>query len=155
MALYLFYSTGKCLINLVRITLKKNLILAALVAFSALSFISCENSVDNSLTFKNLAAGGLIINFKGTDYKVAPGAILRLTELDKGVFSYATTYEIPAGATSGATQGDVSGNVTLKAGTHILVLYSSTLVGESYTLYATMSNSDDQTVEQSTNPTGP
>ena len=137
-----------------RITLKKNLILAALVAFIVLSSTNCETSVDNSLTFKNIASGGLIINFKGTDYKVPAGNTLRLTELDKGMYTYSTTFEIPAAASNGVTSGDVSGEVTLKAGTHILVLYSSTLVGESYTLYATMSNSDDQTPEDD-NPTEP
>ena len=138
-----------------RITLKKNLILAALVAVIVLSFTNCETSVENSLTFKNLASGGLIINFKGTDYRVAPGAILKLTEIDKGMYTYATTFEIPAGATAGSASGDVSGSVTLKAGTHILVLYSSTLIDKNYTLFATVSNSDDQTPEEDTNPTGP
>jgi hypothetical protein len=139
----------------VRITLKKNLILAALVAFVVLSSINCEKSVDNSLTFKNLASGGIIINFKGTDYRVASGSTLRLTELDKGMYSYATTYEIPAGASGGTSQGDVSGTVTLNAGTHILVLYSSTVTAGTYTLYATISNSDDQTPEDDNNPTSP
>ena len=132
--------------------MKKNLILAALVAFILISFTSCENSVDNSLTFKNLAAGGLIINFKGSDYRVAAGSTLNLTELDKGTFAYSTTFEIPAGARTGDSQGDVSGTVTLKAGTHILVLYSSTLIEDAYTLFATMSNSDDQSTDAVTGP---
>jgi len=140
--------------KLVRITLKKHLILAALVAFVVLSFTNCENSVENSLTFKNLAAGGLLINFKGSVHTVDAGSTLKLTELEKGTYTYVTTFEIPAGATNGTSQGDITGTITLKAGTKILVLYSSTFVDGSYTLYATISNSDDQTPEDE-NPTGP
>lgn len=118
---------------------------AAITVFSIFATCGCNNSVNNSITFKNIADGDIIVNFRGQDISVAAGGTGVVKEIPKGTYKYATTYSIPAGATSSTTTGDVSGQVVINAGTKILILYSSTIINGVYTLTATLSNSDSQT----------
>lgn len=90
--------------------------------------------------------GKVLINFRSNLYSVDPGNTFSITDVPKGTYTYATTYELPAGATGSSEVGDVSGNVVFAASTNILVVYSSTFNDGAYTIYATISNSDDQTV---------
>ncbi|MBZ0199889.1 MAG: hypothetical protein K8H86_08475 [Ignavibacteriaceae bacterium] len=112
-----------------------------------LIFIStgCSSSVDNSIKFKNFASGDIYINFRGELISVASGKTVEIKDVTKGTYNYSTTYEVPANTQSSSVQGDVSGNIIIKAGTKILIVYSSTFVDGTYTIYATISSSDDQT----------
>ncbi len=118
---------------------------AAISVFSIITNSGCSASVNNSIKFKNLAAGDIVVNFRGQDVSVAAGGTGEIKEIPQGTYKYATTYTIPIGASSSTTTGDVSGQVVINAGTRILVLYSSTLINGVYTLSATISNSDSQT----------
>lgn len=125
--------------------MKKQIIAAVLFLF-ALVFASCTNDIQNKFTFKNYSFGKVSINFRGDLYPVNAGATFTITDIPKGTYTYATTYELPLGVSASTTVGDVSGTVVFSASTRILVVYSSTLNDSTYTLYATKSNSDDQTV---------
>ncbi|MHB1685898.1 MAG: hypothetical protein ACYCVH_00740 [Ignavibacteriaceae bacterium] len=113
---------------------------------------SCSNSVNNSITFQNLASGDVYINFRGGLITVPAGQTSSIKEIPSGIYSYSTTYSVPAGATSSSSQGNLMGTLNIKAGTKILFVYSSTLQTGVYTISITISNSDDQS---KTNPTFP
>ena len=57
---------------------------------------------------------------------------------------------MPANSQSSFAEGAVSGEVTIKAGTKILIVYSSTYVDGTYTIFATISSSDDQSLNDVT-----
>jgi len=114
-------------------------------------FGGCSGNVDNRLMFKNMAAGTLFVNFRATIYTVNPGEHVTLPDLPGGIYTYATTFELPPGTTAGTASGAVSGEVEIKAGTKILVFFSSTIEDGAYNLFATISSSDELEEE----PTGP
>ncbi len=125
---------------------KRDLFFFAVITVFSIIYSGCNTSVNNSITFKNLATGDIIVNFRGQDVSVAAGSTGEVKEIPEGTYLYATTFSIPAGATSSTTTGDVSGQVVIKAGTKILILYSSTLINGVYTLSATISNSDSKKI---------
>ncbi len=111
----------------------------------------CSTSVNNSITFKNSSDSELRINFRGGVIDVAAGKTSVISEIPKGTYDYATTFSVPSGITGSSAKGDVSGSVDIKAGTKILVFYTSAFTGGTYTLNATKTSSDDQS---QTSPTG-
>ena len=125
--------------------MKYKLPLVICIIFSFLLINGCSGKVNNSVTFKNLASGTIYVNFRGSAVTVNSGGSTAITEIQKGTYTYSTTYSIPAGALTTSTQGDVKGSITLNAGTKILIIYSSTLINGQYVLYATLSSSDSQT----------
>ncbi len=102
----------------------------------------CSDTVNNSFTFTNFATNKVFINFRAKLITVNAGETVVISNIEKGKFLYETTYEIPAGATSSKSDGAVAGDVTLSAGTKILIIYSSTFVDDTYTLSATISTSE-------------
>ncbi|MBK7379462.1 MAG: hypothetical protein IPJ03_10725 [Ignavibacteriales bacterium] len=114
--------------------------------------LDCSSSLENSITFQNLASNRIFINFRGELITVEAGETKIVKEIPKGLFTYSTTYEIPAGAQGSSTIGDVSGEMNIFAGTKILIVYSSTYLAGTYTLYATLSSSDDQSQITPTTP---
>ena len=60
-----------------------------LIIFSAVVLIlistGCSGSLENSLKFKNFAAGDVYINFRGSLITVASGKTVELKELPKGL----------------------------------------------------------------------
>lgn len=135
--------------------MKKILILLVLTSLCAITFISCSTSVNNGITFKNYASGDIHVNFRATLTTVKAGEEVTLSNLPKGLFTYNTTYEIPAGIQSSTAEGDVSGEMGIKAGTQILIVYSSTVTENIYKLTATKTSSDDLSEEEDPNPVGP
>ena len=130
--------------------MKKLLLLLVLPLILA----GCSSSLDNNLTLKNLSAGKIFLNFKGDIITVESGKTVVVKDIPKGTYTYATTYEIPASATSASFVGDATGSLSFKPGTKVTILYSSVLSGTAYTLYATMSTSDDQATKDGSNPVG-
>ena len=133
--------------------MKRSTLSILVLFFVALNFLSCSTSVNNRITFNNMSDGSILINFRGGIITVPSGQSVDVKEIPQGKYNYATTYEIPAGTTSSASQGELTGTVTINAGTKILFLYTSTLINTVYTVYVTVSNSDDQS--NSTTLTGP
>jgi len=118
-----------------------------LAVISLISF-SCSSDVDNRVRIKNLAAGSVMFNFRGEAITVASGKTYDISNIPQGLYAYSTTYSVPSEATSSTASEAASGTVTLKAGTKILVLYSSTLYDGVYTLYTTVSSSDSVTTTE-------
>jgi len=130
--------------------MKKSFIYIFLFSLTILSLQGCKTTVNNKITFNNLSTTDLIINFRGQNINVAVGQKVEIKEIPKGTYTYATSFSKPAGATSKSTVGDVNGSATIKAGTKILIIYTSSLDNGVFTLSATLSSSDDQS-----NPTSP
>jgi hypothetical protein len=121
-----------------------------------LSFLSgCTSTVDNKITFQNFASNKVYVNFRASLIAVEPGKSVDITEIQKGKYTYSTTYEVPTGTISSSAEGDVSGEVDLVAGTKILVVYSSTFIQGLYTISATKTSSDDLSGGGDTDPIGP
>ena len=91
----------------------------------------------------------MIVNFRAKDIKIKVGQKVAINEIPKGTYTYATSFSNPVGATSISSLGDVTGTVVLKAGTKILVIYTSTFINGVFTLSATLSSSDDQSTPTS------
>ena len=125
--------------------MKTWLLSIGVIACTLFLSMGCSDSVNNSVTFKNIAAGDILINFRGSVISVASGQTSVVSNIPVGTYNYSTTYSVPAGATESSSQGLMSGNLTLNAGTKIQFLYSSALLNGTYTISVTISNSDNQT----------
>ncbi len=79
----------------------------------------------------------------GSEVIVPTGKVITVEAIDNGSYTYSTTYDIPAEAASASASGDVSGEITINAGTKVLIIYSYTYINGAYQLFATMSSSDD------------
>jgi hypothetical protein len=130
-------------------------VIFSLLIFLSVAFLSCSDSVNNSITFQNLARNDVHVNFRGSRVDVPNGSIVTLKEIDKGEFQYETIYDIPTGATSSSVEGAGAGTFIMDAGTKILVIYTSTFIDSAYTLYISITTSEDQTVGVLPNPIGP
>jgi hypothetical protein len=134
----------------------KHILFSFMLIILSLTLVNCSDDPINSITFQNKAAGAVIVSFRGETINVASGQVAELKDIDKGEFEYDTVYEIPLGASSNSAEGEMSGSFILKAGTKILVIYSSVLTeGGAYTIYASVTSSDDLTVVEDPNPVGP
>jgi hypothetical protein len=130
-------------------------VIFSLLIFLSVTFLSCSDSVNNSVTFQNLASNNVYVNFRGSKVDVPSGSTVTLKDIDKGEFQYETIYEIPAGATSSSVEGEGTGTIIMDAGTKVLVLYTSTFVESAYTLFISITTSEDQTEGILPNPIGP
>jgi hypothetical protein len=104
--------------------------------------LGCSSSINNSITFKNLSDGDIFINFRGSEITVAAGQTTVVSNIPKGTYNYSTTYTVPAGVTGSSAQGNMSGTVTLNAGTKIQLIYASIILNGTYTISVTVSDSD-------------
>lgn len=126
-------------------------------SFVVLAFLllNCSEGPLNSVTFKNMASNDVFVNFKGSQVDVPSGSTVVLEEIDRGEFEYETIYEIPGNATSSSVEGEGAGTIIMDAGTDVLVIFTSTFIDQIYTLYVSVTTSEDQTVEEDPNPIGP
>jgi hypothetical protein len=126
--------------------MKKILAIIALLTISMSFLTGCSDSTVNSLTFKNGASYKVSINFRGSEINIpANNGKMEIKDVKRGTYTYETTFEYPQTATTVKTEGAVSGQVSLKAGTKVLIVFSSStsIDGSTYTLNATISSSDD------------
>ena len=122
---------------------KQLIVLFTLATISLISLTSCEPFITNKITVRNLAAGDVQLNLRANLYNIPAGETFVLNDFKKGTFEYTTTYSLPAGTTEFSTDGDVSGQFVLNAGTEIVLLYSSTFIDNKYTIYGALTSSDD------------
>ena len=132
----------------------KHIFISISLIILLLTLVSCSDDPINSITFQNNAAGDVMVNFRGEIIEVPSGQVIQLTEVEKGEFEYETIYSIPAGATSAAAEGEMSGTFELIAGAKILVVYTSVLAEGTYTIYASVTSSVDVNWEER-NPINP
>jgi len=123
--------------------LKKHIGLITVLFLFAFIFTSCETDLENKFTFQNYSAGKVLINFRGSLHSVNAGAIYTINKVPKGTYSYSTTYEVPVGTVATSAVGDLDGTVEFRVSTRILIVYSSTFNEGGYTIYATMSSTDN------------
>jgi hypothetical protein len=130
--------------------MKQKLTFLSIILLSVV-MLSCSEGVDNSISFQNLASNAVFVNFKGSKVDVPSQATVVLKDIDRGEFEYETIYEIPAGTTSSTVEGEGAGTITMDAGVDVLVIYTSTFIDGSYTLYVSVTTSEDLTID----PVGP
>jgi hypothetical protein len=135
--------------------MKKILAVITILTISMSFFSGCSETVGTKITFQNFASNKVYINFRASLITVNAGESVELTDVPKGTYDYATTYEIPFGTTSSSAEGDVSGEITLSAGTRVLVVYASTFVDFIYRINATKTTSDDLSGTGDIDPLGP
>jgi len=123
----------------------KRKIIYLLFVILSVSLLSCSDGPINKITFQNLAAGDVLVNFKGSQIEVPSQSTAVLQDIDKGEYEYETIFSVPFGATDFGSEGDISGTFILRAGTKIIVTYTSVLKEGTYTIYATVTNSNDLT----------
>lgn len=126
-------------------------------------FVSCSPALDNSVTVKNIAQETVYLNIFGKIITVKSGGTQTIKNIQKGSYGYATTYTIPAAASSSSVEGNAEGNLMLDAGTRISILYASRLQASqsgggaanqlSYVLVVSVSSNDKVSSGGST--TGP
>lgn len=132
--------------------MKHKAIFIAAVLLS-LSLLSCSDGPINKITLQNKAAGDVYLSFRGTEISVPSGQTVELQDIDKGEYEYETVFSIPAGSTSFSSEGELTGTLILNAGTKILIIYSSVTDEEgAYTIYASVTTSDDLTEGGLPNP---
>ena len=122
----------------------------------SMSFLSgCSDTVGTKITFENFASNKVFINFRASLIAVGAGKSVDITEIPKGKYSYATTFELPPGTIASSAEGDVSGDLELAAGTRVLIVYASTFIDGVYTISATKTTSDDLSGGGDIDPIGP
>ena len=126
-----------------------------LLAILSISLLSCSEGPINKITFQNLAAGDVYVNFKGSQIEVPSQTSVVLEDIDKGEYEYETVFLIPYGTTSFSSEGDIPGTFIFRAGTKILVMYTSVLTDGAYTIYASVTVSDDINWDDGINPIDP
>jgi len=122
---------------------KQLIVLCTLVAISVITFTSCEPFIENKITIKNLSASDIKLNIRAQLYDIASGQTRVFSDFKKGTFEYETIYSVPLGATAFSAEGDVAGQMLLNAGTEVLIVYTSTIDAGTYTIYGSMTSSDD------------
>ncbi|MEO8398520.1 MAG: hypothetical protein ABI550_01765 [Ignavibacteriaceae bacterium] len=132
--------------------MKKFLIIYSFIFLTLFVVNGCTSKLESKVLYKNLASGSLFINFRGEEIVVPPGKTVTVEAIQNGTYTYATTFEVPAGTVSSSASGAASGDIIIKAGTKVLVIYSSTFIDGAYTLFATISSSEDLTVGNTTSP---
>lgn len=131
--------------------MKNWILFTAVVLIFSFNLISCSSSISNSITFNNQSQGEIFINFRGQIISVQSGQTSRVQKIPQGTYDYATTFSVPANATNASSQGNLNGTFKVSADTKILLYYTSTLISGAYTVYVTISNSDNQSTT-TTNP---
>jgi len=122
----------------------KNKLFLLSIILLVVSFIGCSDGPINRVTFQNMAAGDVFLNFRGEKIDVPAGSIVQLEEILAGEYEYETIFSVPAGATGFSAEGEISGTFKLRAGTKVLVIYTSVFDEEgSYTIYASVVSSDN------------
>jgi len=133
----------------------KQKFLYLLFAITSISFLSCSDGPINKITFQNLADGDVYVNFKGSQIEVLSQSTVDLEDIDKGEYEYETIFTLPYGTTNFSSEGEMSGSFILKAGTKIIVTYTSVSNEGTYTIYASVTSSDDLSEEILPDPIGP
>jgi len=106
--------------------------------------LSCSDEPINKITIQNLAAGDVYLNFRGSQIEVLSQSTVVLQDIDRGEYEFETVFTLPFGATTFNSQGDMEGTFNIRAGTKISVIYTSVLNEGSYTIFASVTTSDDQ-----------
>lgn len=126
---------------------KQLIILFTLAVVSIVSFTSCEPFIENKITIENQSDGTIWLNVKANRHEVLAGETIVLNDFDRGLYEYETVYFVPYTVSTSTAVGDYAGTMNIIGGTEIYILYTSvhtvSTQQSTYTLYATMTSSDD------------
>jgi hypothetical protein len=114
-----------------------------LLVISSVSLLSCSDEPISKITFQNLAAGDVIVSFRGSQIEVNSQATVVLQDIGQGEYEYETIFSVPFGTTDFGSEGEMSGNFIIRPGIKILVIYTSVLNEGTYTIYASVTTSED------------
>jgi hypothetical protein len=109
----------------------------------SIGLLSCSDGPINKITIQNLADGDVYLNFRGSQIEILSQSTVVLQDINKGEYEYETVFSLPYGITDFGSQGDMTGTFVLRAGTKISVIYSSVTDEGKYTIYASVTTSDD------------
>ena len=135
--------------------MNKILTIITFLAISMSFLAGCSDTVGTKITFQNFASNKVFVSFRASLITVNAGESVELTDTPRGTYAYATTYELPFGASSSSAEGDVSGTVSLWAGTRILIMYASAFIDGAYLISATKTTTEDLSGEGGIDPVGP
>lgn len=139
----------------------KKIFPAAFLILLLISGVGCGGELTNNVTIKNTATNNIYFNAFGRVLTVTPGQTQIVRNVQKGDYTYSTSYDIPTGVTGTSSEGAISGTLSLGPSTKISVYYSSRIQQEagssgsaqsSYILIATVSSSDRITSDGTTTP---
>jgi len=121
----------------------KQKIIYLLLLILSIGLLSCSDGPINKITIQNLADGDVYLNFRGSQIEILSQSTVVLQDINKGEYEYETVFSLPYGITDFGSQGDMTGTFVLRAGTKISVIYSSVTDEGKYTIYASVTTSDD------------
>ena len=123
--------------------MKNKAIYITLVILS-FSLLSCSEGPINKITLNNKADGDVYLSFRGSEIRVPSQSTIELEDIDRGEYEYETVYSLPLGTNSYNAEGEMTGTLVLRAGTKILIIYSSVFDDEgNYTIYASVTSSNN------------
>jgi len=123
--------------------MKQKAIFLFLIILSV-GLLSCSDNPINTITIQNWASNNVYLNFKGSLTEVvAPGASIQMTDILQGEYEYETIFEVPGTATEYDASESCAGTLVFKAGTKILIIYTSAFDGTTYSLAASVTTSDN------------
>ena len=121
----------------------KQKIIYLLLLILSIGLLSCSDGPINKITIQNLADGDVYLNFRGSQIEILSQSTVVLQDINKGEYEYETVFSLPYGITDFGSQGDMTGTFVLRAGTKISVIYTSVIKEGTYTIYASVTTSDD------------
>lgn len=123
--------------------MKKHLIIFAVLVGIISGFMGCQPFIENKIVVKNDSASKITLILASTPYEILPGEYKTIPDIRKGSFQYSTIYTVPDGINDYKAEGDISGTMLFNAGTEILLVYTSIISADSYTLFGVLTSSDD------------
>ena len=91
--------------------MKTWLLSTGVIVLIILFYVGCSNSINNSVTFQNMAIRDVFVNFRGSVIDVASGQKTVINNIPKGNYNYSHYIYSTCGATGSATLGNLSGTV--------------------------------------------
>lgn len=112
------------------------------LVFAAIICIGCANK--NRITIYNCAQEEIMFNFRADVHSVQGGGrTVVIDDIPDGTYTFGTTYEVPAGASSFEADKSCSGTLTFSnRKTKIHFTYSSVFTEGKYTLGAVWTSTD-------------
>jgi hypothetical protein len=121
--------------------MKQKAIFLFLILLSV-SLSSCSDNPINTVTIQNWTEYDVSLNFKGTLTDVPAGTSTQLTDILNGEYEYETIFAVPNGAAYAVSE-TCAGTLVLKAGTKVLIIYTSSFDGTTYSLSASITTSEN------------
>ena len=121
--------------------MKQKAIFLFLILLSV-SLLSCSDGPINTINIQNWTDYDVSLNFKGTLTDVPAQTSTQFTDILNGEYEYETIFTVPSGASYEVSES-CAGTLVLNAGTKVLIIYTSSFDGTTYSLSASITTSDN------------